>query len=206
MGSRQVPETSSRHLYSVLHSFSQRKHASFLLNISPDCQITLPPQQAAEASILGRKGECGWMPGHRSWTVSLVAGDTHGEVKGPHADKLLTCCFSHYNMPDSFATLWTVVRQASLSIQCWNRLPFLSLGDLFDPEIKPVSPAFTDWFFTTEPPCCQRLLPLHPRKASQRLNIQSKERELPYVKESREARITRYFIYFTTLEKRQQTQ
>ena len=70
-------------------------------------------------------------------TVSLVAGDTHGEVKGPQADKLLTC-FSHYNMPDSFVTLWTVVCQASLSIQCWNRLPFFSLGDLFGSGIKPL--------------------------------------------------------------------
>ena len=34
----------------------------------------------------------------------------------------------------------------------WSGLPFLSLGDLPDPGIEPVSPALTDRFFTTEPP------------------------------------------------------
>ena len=43
-------------------------------------------------------------------------------------------------------TPWTVARQAPLPIglpwqECWNGLPFPSLGDLPDPGIEPVSPA-----------------------------------------------------------------
>ena len=33
----------------------------------------------------------------------------------------------------------------------WSGWPFPSPGDLPDPGIKPVSPAFTGGFFTTEP-------------------------------------------------------
>ena len=59
-----------------------------------------------------------------------------------------------------FATLWTVARQASLSMgfsrqEYWTRLLFPSLGDLPDLEIKPVSPtspALAGRFFTTETP------------------------------------------------------
>ena len=52
---------------------------------------------------------------------------------------------------DSFATPWTVVCQAPLSMgflrqEYWNRLPFPSQG------IKPTFPALTGEFFTTEPP------------------------------------------------------
>ena len=43
-------------------------------------------------------------------------------------------------------TPWTVASQAPLSMELsrqeyWSRLPFLSLGDLPDPGIKPTSPA-----------------------------------------------------------------
>ena len=56
-----------------------------------------------------------------------------------------------------FATSWTVVHQASLSMEfsrlkCWSGLPFPSPEDSPDPEIKPVSPALAGQFFTTEPP------------------------------------------------------
>ena len=50
---------------------------------------------------------------------------------------------------------WTVAHQASLSIPCRNTgvgLPFLSPGDLPNPEIKLVSPALAGRFFTTAPP------------------------------------------------------
>ena len=60
-------------------------------------------------------------------------------------------------MSDSFAIPWTVARQAPLSMEFprqeyWSGLPFLSLGDLPDSGIEPVSPTLTDGFFTTEPP------------------------------------------------------
>ena len=45
-----------------------------------------------------------------------------------------------------FVTPWTVAHQAPLTIvfsrqEYWSGLPFLSPGDLFDPGIKPLSPA-----------------------------------------------------------------
>ena len=56
-----------------------------------------------------------------------------------------------------FVTPWTVANQAPPSmgfsrLECWSELPFPSPGDLPDPEIKSMSPALADNFFTTEPP------------------------------------------------------
>ena len=50
-------------------------------------------------------------------------------------------------MSYSFATPWTVARQAPLSMEFlrqhyWSELPFASAGDLPDPGIDPVSPAW----------------------------------------------------------------
>ena len=52
-------------------------------------------------------------------------------------------------------TLWTVARQAPLSMgfsrqEYWNRLPFPPPGN--DSEIEPASPALAGGFFITEPP------------------------------------------------------
>ena len=52
-----------------------------------------------------------------------------------------------------FATPWTVACQASLSMgffkqEYWSGVPFLSPGDLFDPGVKPGSPALAGEFFT----------------------------------------------------------
>ena len=49
-------------------------------------------------------------------------------------------------MSDTFATPWTVVHQAPLSMgfsrqEYWSGLPFPSPGDLPDPGIEPRSPA-----------------------------------------------------------------
>ena len=60
-------------------------------------------------------------------------------------------------MSDSFATPWTIARQAPLFMgfpkqEYWNGLPFPSPGGLPNPGIKPTSPALTDRFFTTEAP------------------------------------------------------
>ena len=60
-------------------------------------------------------------------------------------------------MSDSFATPWTIVHQASLSMgfprqEYWSKLPFPSPGDLSDPGSESKSPALADRFFTTEPP------------------------------------------------------
>ena len=40
-----------------------------------------------------------------------------------------------------FVTPWTIVCQAPLSMEYWNRLSFPSPGDLPDPRINPGSPA-----------------------------------------------------------------
>ena len=58
---------------------------------------------------------------------------------------------------NSFATPWTVARQAPLSVrfprqESWGGLPFPSPGDLLDPETEPESSALAGGFFTTEPP------------------------------------------------------
>ena len=52
-------------------------------------------------------------------------------------------------------TLWTVASQAPLSMafprkEYWSGLPFPSPGDLLNPGIKPMSPALSGRFFTTQ--------------------------------------------------------
>ena len=57
----------------------------------------------------------------------------------------------------TFVTPWTLAHQVPLSMGFprqgyWSVLPFLSPGDLPDPGIEAVSPAFVGRSFTTEPP------------------------------------------------------
>ena len=64
------------------------------------------------------------------------------------------CSVSHVHL---FATPWTVVHQAPLSMgfsrqEHWSGLPFPTPGDLPNSKIKPESPALAGRFFTTEPP------------------------------------------------------
>ena len=59
-------------------------------------------------------------------------------------------------MSASFATPWTVARQAPLSMgfprqEYWKGLPFPSPGDLPDPGFKPASFALAGGFFIAEP-------------------------------------------------------
>ena len=59
-------------------------------------------------------------------------------------------------MSNSFATSWTVARQAPLSVgfprqEYRNGLPFLSPKDLPHSGIEPMSPALAGEFFTSEP-------------------------------------------------------
>jgi len=59
-----------------------------------------------------------------------------------------------------FVTPWTTAHQTTLSMEFsrqeyWGGLPFLTLGDLPNPEIEPVSlvpPALAGKFLTTVPP------------------------------------------------------
>ena len=61
--------------------------------------------------------------------------------------------FSHVQL---FVTLWTIARQAPLSMgfprqKYWSRLPFPSPGDLHDLEIEPGSPALQEDSLPSEP-------------------------------------------------------
>ena len=64
---------------------------------------------------------------------------------------------SHFSCVQLYATLWNIACQAPVSIgfsrqEYWSAVPFLSLGNIPDSEIKPVSlksPALASGFFTT---------------------------------------------------------
>ena len=76
--------------------------------------------------------------------------DTHIYGDSFFVDKSLSCV-------QLFVTPWTVAHYAPLSMgfprqEYWSGLPFPSPGDLPKPEVKPVSPALAEGFFTIEPP------------------------------------------------------
>ena len=83
------------------------------------------------------------LPGKSPPTALLKEGGR--EVTGCpflNAKVKCACALSHVLL---LATLWTVSRQAPLSMgfsrqEHWSGLPFPSPGDLPDPGIKPVSP------------------------------------------------------------------
>ena len=65
--------------------------------------------------------------------------------------------FSCSVVSNSFATPWTVARQAPLSMefpwqQYWSGLPFPSPEDLLNPGIKLLFPALAGGYLTTVPP------------------------------------------------------
>ena len=76
--------------------------------------------------------------------------------------------FSHVRL---FATLWTVARQAPLSMrfsrqEYWSVLPCPPPGDLPHPGIEPGSPAapaFAGEFFTAEMPRKPMTMTTHPK-------------------------------------------
>ena len=84
-------------------------------------------------------------------------------VRVPHPESLpercvcVCVCVNRSVVSDSFATVWTVARQAPLSMGFSRQkhrsgLPCPPPGDLPDPGTKPVSPTLAGRFFTTEPP------------------------------------------------------
>ena len=92
------------------------------------------------------------LSGRRVWELQEEAGGIHPECPLPYGLSALTCvsvCAS--SCVQLFATPWTVVRQAPLSMGFsrhewthWSGLPFPTRGDLPKPGIKPeslVSPA-----------------------------------------------------------------
>ena len=81
------------------------------------------------------------------------------EKKNPRNRITMLCCamLSHFSDTGLFVTLWTVVRQAPLSMgfsrqEYGGGLPFPPPGDLPNPRIKLaslLSPALAGRFFTT---------------------------------------------------------
>ena len=74
--------------------------------------------------------------------------------EGGHHSGVCVCVLSREVMSNSFATSWTVVCQALLSIgfprrEYWSGLPFPPPGNLLDPGIKH---ALAGRFFTTAQP------------------------------------------------------
>ena len=85
------------------------------------------------------------------------------EKKNPRNRITMLCCamLSHFSDTGLFVTLWTVVRQAPLSMgfsrqEYWSGLPFPSPGEeegcLPDPRIKPGSPELQADVLLSEPP------------------------------------------------------
>ena len=92
-----------------------------------------------------------------------IRGNTTGEgVEKREPLCNVACMLSRFSRVQLFATLWTVARQAPLSMgfsrpEYWSGLPFPSPGNLPNPEIKPVSlksPALASRFFTTSSTTC----------------------------------------------------
>ena len=99
-------------------------------------------------------------------------------AKGPYAGRSISGYSAYVPMHACmlssvllFVTLWTVVRQAPLSMgfsrpEYWSRLPFPTPGDLPDPGIKPTSlgsPELAGGFFTN---CTTWEAPYVPMHAS----------------------------------------
>ena len=87
--------------------------------------------------------------------------ESSGHAGRIRTDVCLGCCCCVMLSPvQLFMTLWTVARQAPLSMgfsrqEYWRGLPFPSPREFPNPGIKPtslVSPALTSGFFTIMPP------------------------------------------------------
>jgi len=86
--------------------------------------------------------------------VASAPGEGILQQKAQHGNLQCVCALSHVQL---FATLWTVARQAPLSMgfsrqDYWSGLPFPSPGDLPYPGLEPTSlasPVLVGRFFTT---------------------------------------------------------
>ena len=98
---------------------------------------------------------------HCSWECKMV--QLLGKTVRQFLTKLnifLACMLSHHGHVQLRMMLWTVARQAPLSMGFsrqiyWSGLPCPPPRDCSGPGIKPVSlmsPALAGWFFTTAPP------------------------------------------------------
>ena len=89
---------------------------------------------------------------------STMACICHRASYSVTALKILLLLFSCSIVPNSYATPWTVARQAPLSMgfpgqEYWSGLPFPTPGDLPHPGIKPASPVSPAWQADSLPLC-----------------------------------------------------
>ena len=92
----------------------------------------------------------------RDWTqVSSIAGRFFTIWATREAQSLLMCMLSWSLQPYGLQPAKLLCPWDFPGKKYWSGLPFPPPGDLPDPGVKPtspVSPVFTDWFFTAVPP------------------------------------------------------
>ena len=92
--------------------------------------------------------------------MGLKEGRLNGSFSffpGKYPLRLHACALSCFSRVQLSVTLWTVARQAPLSMgfprqTYWSGLPLPAPGDLPDPGIESASPVLAGRFFTAEPP------------------------------------------------------
>ena len=120
--------------------------------VAARCQVTDSP---ITVQVTGQGTEASGQQPVCTWGLSAITQVSLNANPPPWSGLVL----SRFSRVQLFATLWTVARQAPLSIgfsrqEYWSELPFPSPGDLPNPGIEPVSlrPPALAWagrFFTT---------------------------------------------------------
>ena len=117
------------------------------------------------------------------------------------------CMLTHSSCVQFFVTLWTVTRQAPLSMgfsrqEHWSGLSCHPPGNLHDPEIELVSPALAGEFFTTS-----ATREVHPKSIWNCKTILRKENKVerlipPNIKTYHKAIVIKAVWYLLALESR----
>ena len=116
-------------------------------HLNDACHVEIFPfssEQVGEASCTQLLRELGLKPSYAS-------------LRSPCLKIFNTLCAYTLSRVQLFATPWTVAHPAPLSMrfprhEYWSGLPFLSSGDLPNPEMESVTSALAGRFFTTESP------------------------------------------------------
>ena len=103
-----------------------------------------------------------WQEPQKEWSLSVldrvnIWAKWERKLRGRNYHGLVVCILSRFSSVQLFATLWTVARQAPLSMgfsrqQYWSGLPFPSPGNLLTKWSKPASLtsySLAGRFFTT---------------------------------------------------------